>query len=226
MPDLHADGLDTMRFPASGPGDGVALIPVVVQDRTSGEVLMVASTSREMVERTIASGEAWFWSRSRNEAWHKGATSGNFLHVREIRRNCEDDSLLYLVDRDGPACHTGEVSCYFRTLDAAPVTEARPWDTADGRPGSLGWLAGVVEGRRSHSPDESYVARLLSKGVDRIAKKVGEEASEVIIAAKNRSREELAYEMADLFFHAVVLLADAGMTPADIEAELARRHRS
>ncbi|NBU26552.1 MAG: phosphoribosyl-AMP cyclohydrolase [Gammaproteobacteria bacterium] len=110
-----------MRFPATGPGDGVALIPVVVQDRTSGEVLMVASTSREMVERTIESGEAWFWSRSRNEAWHKGATSGNFLHVREIRRNCEDDSLLYLVDRDGPACHTGEVSCYFRTLDAAPV---------------------------------------------------------------------------------------------------------
>ena len=225
MPDLRPDGLDTMRFPSREPGDSVALIPVVVQDRTSGEVLMVASTSREMVARTIESGQAWFWSRSRNEAWHKGATSGNFLHVREVRRNCEDDSLLYLVDRDGPACHTGAVSCYFRTLDGSPVADAHPWDTAQGRPGTLGWLAGVVEARRASSPDESYVARLLSKGVDRIAKKVGEDAAEVIIAAKNRSREELAYEMADLFFHAVVLLADAGMTPADIEAELARRHR-
>ena len=220
MPDLSADGLDTMRFPVGG------LIPVVVQDRSSGEVLMVASTTHEMVERTIESGEAWFWSRSRNEAWHKGATSGNFLHVREIRRNCEDDSLLYLVDRDGPACHTGAVSCYYRTLDGAPVNDSRPWGTADGRPGSLGWLASIVDERRRHAPEGSYVAGLLAKGVDRIAKKVGEEASEVIIAAKNRSREELAYEMADLFFHSVVLLVDAGMTPADIEAELARRHRA
>jgi phosphoribosyl-ATP pyrophosphohydrolase/phosphoribosyl-AMP cyclohydrolase len=187
---------------------------------------MVASTTRAMVERTVESGQAWFWSRTRDEAWHKGATSGNVMHVREVRRNCEDDSLLYLVDRAGPACHTGEVSCYYRTFDGAPVTDAHPWASDGDRPGSLAWLASIVEDRRRHAPEGSYVAGLLAKGVDRIAKKVGEEAAEVIIAAKNQSREELAYEVADLFFHAVVLLADAGMTPADIEAELARRHRN
>ena len=211
-------GLDELAFPEDG------LIPVVVQDRTSGEVLMVASTTREMVARTLDSGDAWFWSRSRGEAWHKGATSGNFLRVREIRRNCEDNSLLYLVDRTGPACHTGAVSCYFRSLDASPVIDAHPWAAAPGRPGSLEWLAGIIEDRRRQAPEGSYVAGLLAKGVDRIAKKVGEEAAEVIIAAKNRSREELACEMADLWFHTLVLLADAGMSPADVEAELARRH--
>lgn len=223
MPESLADGIESLRFPEDG------LIPVVVQDRGSLAVLMVASTTRDLVARTVSSGEAWFWSRTRNEAWHKGATSGNVLHVREIRRNCEDNSLLYLVDRAGPACHTGAVSCYFRSLDGAPVPDASPAPTLPAGEGALGagsmaWLAAIIDDRRRTAPEGSYVAGLLAKGVDRIAKKVGEEAAEVIIAAKNRSRDELAGEMADLWFHSLVLLADAGMSPEDVEAVLATRH--
>ena len=220
MSGLHDGGLETIAF---GP-DG--LIPVVVQDRATGEVLMVAVTTREMVSRTIETGQAWFWSRSRNEPWHKGATSGNYLNVTEIRRNCEDTSLLYLADPVGPTCHTGAVSCYFRTLDGQNIEASKPWsESLDTRAGSLSWVHAIIEERKRTKPEGSYVAGLLARGVDRIAKKVGEEAAEVIIAAKNRSHEELSNEMADLWFHTLVLLADAGMTPADVEAVLARRHR-
>ena len=220
MSGLHDGGLETIAF---GP-DG--LIPVVVQDRATGEVLMVAFTTREMVSRTIETGQAWFWSRSRNEPWHKGATSGNYLNVTEIRRNCEDTSLLYLADPVGPTCHTGAVSCYFRTLDGQDIEASKPWsESLDTRAGSLSWVYAIIEERKRTKPEGSYVAGLLARGVDRIAKKVGEEAAEVIIAAKNRSHEELSNEMADLWFHTLVLLADAGMTPADVEAVLARRHR-
>ncbi len=220
MSRLHDGGLESITF---GP-DG--LVPVVVQDRTTGEVLMVAFTTREMVVKTIESGQAWFWSRSRNEPWHKGATSGNYLNVTEIRRNCEENSLLYLADPVGPACHTGAVSCYYRTLDGQEVEASKPWsENADVRPGSLPWVHAIIEERKRAKPEGSYVAGLLARGVDRIAKKVGEEAAEVIIAAKNRSHEELSNEMADLWFHTLVLLADAGMSPADVEAVLARRHK-
>lgn len=220
MSGLHSGGLATIVF---GP-DG--LIPVVVQDRTTGEVLMVAFTTREMVSKTLETGQAWFWSRSRSEPWHKGATSGNYLNVTEIRRNCEENSLLYLADPIGPTCHTGAVSCYYRTLDGNEIEDPKPWLEAAGpRPGSLPWLHAIIEERKRAKSEGSYVAGLLARGVDRIAKKVGEEAAEVIIAAKNRSHEELSSEMADLWFHTLVLLADAGMSPADVETVLASRHK-
>ena len=207
-------GIDELRF---GP-DGLA--PVVVQDLNTGEVLVLAFTTREMVAKTLETGDAWFWSRSRQEPWHKGATSGNFIRVREVRRNCENDSLLYLAEPVGPVCHTGAQNCYFRRLDGSPVSQAMPVE----REGGLDWLASIIRRRQQDMPEGSYTAKLLNGGVDRIAKKVGEEAAEVIIAAKNRSADELAWEMADLWYHALVLLADAGMTPADVYQVLAARH--
>lgn len=217
---LSAAGIDELRF---GP-DGLA--PVVVQDLHTGEVLVLAFTTREMVAKTLESGDAWFWSRSRQEPWHKGATSGNFIRVREVRRNCENDSLLYLAEPVGPVCHTGAQNCYFRRLDGSPVAASPATRGGASAPpeGGLDWLFAIIRQRQQEMPEGSYTARLFTGGVDRIAKKVGEESAEVIIAAKNRSREELGWEMADLWYHALVLLADAGMTPADVYQVLAARH--
>jgi len=212
MSALSATGLDDLHFGADG------LLPAVVQDRHSGEVLMVAFVNRESLSRTLGTGDAWFWSRSRGELWHKGATSGNFLRVREVRRNCEDDSLLFLCDPEGPTCHTGRRTCFYRTLDGAPVPGEAPGA------GGLDWLYAILRDRQRARPEGSYTARLLASGVDRIAKKVGEEAAEVIIAAKNRSPEELSRETADLWYHSLVLLLDAGVTPQDVYDVLAARH--
>ncbi|HEX2324478.1 MAG TPA: bifunctional phosphoribosyl-AMP cyclohydrolase/phosphoribosyl-ATP diphosphatase HisIE [Chloroflexota bacterium] len=178
--------------------------PAVAQDRRSGAVLMVAFMNREALDRTLETGQAWFWSRGRQELWHKGATSGNYLHVRQVRRNCEDNSLLLLAQPQGPTCHTGARSCYYRTLD---------------------WLFAILESRRGEAPEASYTARLLSEGVDRIGRKIGEEAAEVIIAAKNRAPDELAAETGDLWYHSLVLLLEAGMTPESVYRVLRQRHR-
>jgi phosphoribosyl-ATP pyrophosphohydrolase/phosphoribosyl-AMP cyclohydrolase len=194
----------------------------VVQDLNTGAVLVLASTNREMLAKTLETGDAWFWSRSRQQPWHKGETSGNFIRVREVRRNCEDDSLLFLAEPTGPVCHTGAPSCYYRTLGGAPVSDGAPGLT---RAGGIDWLFDIVASRQREMPVGSYTTKLLREGTDRVAQKVGEEAIEVIIAAKNRSREELASEMADLWYHALVLLADAGMTPNDVYRVLAARHK-
>jgi phosphoribosyl-ATP pyrophosphohydrolase/phosphoribosyl-AMP cyclohydrolase len=214
-PALSAAGLEEIRFG----GDG--LIPAVVQDNTSGEVLMVGFMNREALSRTLDSGDAWFWSRSRRELWHKGATSGNYLRVREVRRNCEDSSLLLLADPVGPTCHTGERTCYFRTLDGQRV--AGPDRPPPGAAGDLDWLYAIL--RRPERREGSYTSRLLAEGVDRIGRKIGEEAAEVIIAAKNRSPQELAAETADLWYHSLVLLLDAGLQPEDVYRVLRDRHR-
>jgi len=219
-PALNAAGLDEIRF---GP-DG--LVPAVVQDRTSREVLMIGFMNREALARTLESGDAWFWSRSRGELWHKGATSGNFLRVREVRRNCEDSTLLLLADPVGPTCHTGERTCYFRTLDGRRVADAAgapPPGLPAGEPGDLDWLFAIL--RQPVRREGSYTSRLLAEGVDRIGRKIGEEAAEVIIAAKNRSPQELAAETADLWYHSLVLLLDAGLQPEDVYRVLRERHR-
>jgi phosphoribosyl-ATP pyrophosphohydrolase/phosphoribosyl-AMP cyclohydrolase len=203
-------------------------------------VLMVAFMNREMLARTLETGLAWFWSRSRRQPWLKGATSGNSLRVREVRKNCEENSLLLLAEPLGPACHTGARSCYYRRLDGTPA--GAPQFSAAGRPsqaapsppaaewreatGDLDWLFAVVRQRQRARPAGSYTAALLAGGVDRIARKIGEEAAEVIIAAKNRAPQELAGEVADLWYHTLVLLADAGLTPADVYRVLAERHRA
>ena len=211
---LPRTGLDEIDF---GP-DGI--IPVIAQDLHTGEILIPAFATKEMVEKTLETGNAWFWSRGRQRPWLKGEESGNFLRVQEVRRNCENKALLYLCEPVGPACHTGAVGCFYRQLDGTEVAQPASYD----RHGSLEWLWNVIERRVRERPEGSYVVKLLDEGTDRVARKIGEEAAEVIIAAKNRSGEELANEMADLWFHSLLVLRDAGLTPDDVFRTLAARH--
>jgi phosphoribosyl-AMP cyclohydrolase / phosphoribosyl-ATP pyrophosphohydrolase len=177
-----------------------ALTPVIVQDVESGRVLMLAYADAEALRRTRETGEAWFWSRSRHELWHKGATSGNVQHVRALRLDCDGDALLALVEPAGPACHTGAESCF------AP------------------WLWRVVAERAATRPEGSYVAGLLAAGPAAAARKVGEEGVETALAAVGESDERLVAELADLWFHSYVLLAARGLQPSAVEDELRRRH--
>lgn len=193
--------------------DERGLVPVVVQEIESGAVLMVAWSDRQAVERTLATGEAHFWSRSRREPWHKGDTSGNVLHVAEALADCDRDTLLLRVRPAGPACHRGTRSCF--EPNAAAL--------------ELGWLQQVVASRRAAAPETSYTARLLGAGRERVAQKVGEEAIETVIAALavrggEGERQALVGEAADLLFHLVVLLEDCGVGAGEVAAELGRRH--
>jgi len=194
------------------------LLPVVVQHHYSGEILMVGFANREAVQKTLETGHGWFFSRSRQRLWEKGETSGNYLDLKALRVDCDADALIYLCEPHGPTCHTGERSCFFQTLDEIPSGET------SGEAAAI--LFDKIEQRKQQAePGSSYVARLLSEGVDRIAKKVGEEATEVVIAAKNADRAELAHEIADLWFHTFILLAQQGMTPEDVWEELRGRRR-
>jgi phosphoribosyl-ATP pyrophosphohydrolase/phosphoribosyl-AMP cyclohydrolase len=177
------------------------LIPAIVQDAGDGRVLMLAWMDDEALRRTRESGEAWFWSRSRGEYWHKGATSGNTLAVEEIREDCDGDAVLLRVRPAGPACHTGSRSCF------AP------------------WLWRRVADRASERPEGSYVAELLEEGPAAAARKVGEEGVEAALAGVSESDERLVEELADLWFHSYVLLAARGLDPDAVEAELRRRVR-
>jgi phosphoribosyl-ATP pyrophosphohydrolase/phosphoribosyl-AMP cyclohydrolase len=178
------------------------LTPVIVQDADTDRVLMLAYADDEAVRRTRDSGEAWFWSRSRQEHWHKGETSGNTLAVVEIRDDCDGDTLLYRVRPAGPACHTGAESCF------AP------------------WLWRVIKEREAERPEGSYVVSLLEAGPAAAARKVGEEGVEAALAAVTESDERLIEELADLWFHSYVLLASKGLDPTAVEDELRRRHPS
>jgi phosphoribosyl-ATP pyrophosphohydrolase/phosphoribosyl-AMP cyclohydrolase len=204
--------LDELNFSMDG------LLPVVVQHHRSGEVLMVGFANREAVQKTLESGHGWFFSRSRQRLWEKGETSGHYLDLKALRVDCDSDALIYLCEPHGPTCHTGAPSCFFQTLDEIPAGET------SGEAAAI--LFNTIEQRRQQAdPGSSYVARLLSEGVDRIARKVGEEATEVVIAAKNADSAELAHEIADLWFHTFILLARQGMTPEDVWAELRGRRR-
>jgi phosphoribosyl-ATP pyrophosphohydrolase/phosphoribosyl-AMP cyclohydrolase len=193
------------------------LIPAVVQDAGTGRVLMLGYMNRESFERTLSEGEVWFWSRSRGRLWRKGETSGNVLRVRAVRIDCDGDAILVLADPAGPTCHTGAVSCFFTTAHGSEGSRPATETAAE--------LFAVVRRRVAERPEGSYVAKLAAGGVDRMAKKVGEEATEVVIAALKGDRAELTREMADLWFHSYVLLAQAGLRPEDVWAELARRRR-
>ena len=179
-----------------------SLIPVIVQDATTERVLMLAYADDEAIRRTRETGDAWFWSRSRQEHWHKGATSGHTLAVEEIRDDCDGDALLYRVRPNGPACHTGAESCF------AP------------------WLWRIVAERVAEQPEGSYVASLVAGGPAAAARKVGEEGVEAALAGAGESDERLVEELADLWFHSYVLLAVRGLDPARVEEELKRRHRA
>ncbi len=201
----------TLRFDQSG------LIPAIVQHARSGEVLMLGYMNAEALRLTCESGLVTFWSRSRQAIWRKGETSGNVLRLVELRRDCDDDALLVLAEPAGPTCHTGARSCFHRDLAGEVVSRATP------PAATLARLADVVHARRATAPEQSYTAKLLQGGVDRIGKKIGEEAAEVIIAAKNASKPELAYELADLFYHSLVLMESQNLPPETVWQELERR---
>jgi phosphoribosyl-ATP pyrophosphohydrolase/phosphoribosyl-AMP cyclohydrolase len=187
------------------------LVPVVAQDHESGDVLMVAYANAEAVARTAETGFAHFWSRSRKALWKKGETSGHVLRVREARVDCDGDTLLLVVDPEGPACHTGTRTCFGDTPAAAA--------------GLLAEVERVIAARASSSPETSYTARLLHKGQDAALKKIGEEATEVILAAKSEPDERLAEEAADLVFHLLVALRQRGLGLSDVIRVLERRRR-
>jgi phosphoribosyl-ATP pyrophosphohydrolase/phosphoribosyl-AMP cyclohydrolase len=193
--------------------DGDGLVPCVVQDWRTGEVLMLAYMNREALERTLASGETHFWSRSRSELWHKGETSGNGQRLRSLRYDCDSDALLALVDPAGPACHTGERTCFYRTVGAPAVADHE----------ALPRLARTLEQRRHDLPDGSYTARLLLGGPEGIGRKVEEEAEEVARAARDESEQRLREEAADVIYHLGVLLESRGLSFSDALQELTAR---
>lgn len=189
-------------------GSDEALLPVVIRDATAGTVLTLAWANQEALRRTLESRETWLWSRSRSRLWNKGAESGNRQHVVRVSTDCDRDALLYDVQPAGPACHTGESSCF----------DDNPADIL-----SLRALRQVLEQRRAERPAESYSTYLFNSGLDKILKKVGEEATEVVVAAKNDDDERLVEEVADLVFHLSVLLVERGIPLESVGAELRRR---
>ena len=204
--------MDKIRFDERG------LVPAVVQDALSGEVLMLAYMNRESLEKTIATGETHFWSRSRNELWHKGATSGHTQKVTGLSLDCDGDTILVRVLQTGAACHTGAYSCFFEKM---PVTGEGRHEAALGE--VLGDVARVIHQRNVDRPEGSYTTKLLEGGLDRILKKVGEESGEVIIAAKNHASVEITWEVADLLYHLLVMMEVEGVSLADIAAKLGER---
>jgi phosphoribosyl-ATP pyrophosphohydrolase/phosphoribosyl-AMP cyclohydrolase len=199
--------------------DGNGLIPAIVQDRSTGSVLMLAYMNREALEKTICTGTSWFFSRSRNKLWNKGETSGNVQRVVKINVDCDKDSLLLVVDQQGAACHTGNRSCFYRDIkgekrDILPAA-ATVFDD----------LYRVVEDRSKNPKEGSYTNYLLDMGIDKTLKKIGEEAAEVIIGAKNPGKQETVYEIADLLYHITVLMLQKGIEYTEVYSELNARHQ-
>jgi phosphoribosyl-ATP pyrophosphohydrolase/phosphoribosyl-AMP cyclohydrolase len=200
--------------------DGLA--PVIVVDDRTGTVLTLAYANAEALERTIASKSTWLFSRSRNELWNKGATSGNTQQVVAVAADCDADALMYRVVPSGPACHTGSASCFGAEMRLAGEPDAGGGKFA----AAVGGLAATIAQRKRTPAPGSYTAKLFAGGVDRIGKKIGEEATEVVIAAKNSDRNELIWETADLLYHTLVLLAEREVSLDEVGAELTRRATS
>ncbi len=192
------------------------LVPVVVQDYRNEEVLMVAYMNREAFEQTIRTGVMTYWSRSRSELWVKGLTSGHYQYLKELRIDCDNDTLLARVSQIGAACHTGNRSCFYRTALKKDTPQRNPMKVFED-------VYGTIEDRRIHPKEGSYTNYLFNKGIDKILKKCGEEATEIVIAAKNPNPEEVKYEMADFLYHMMVLMSERGITWDDIAQELANR---
>ena len=194
--------------------DSRGLIPAVIVNDATDQVLMLAYMNEESLKISLEKGLTCFWSRSRQELWLKGETSGNYQHIVSITADCDRDTLLIRVIPDGPACHLGTDSCF-----AYPLLEKE-----DGVRFSYEGLMELLKGRKSEKKEGSYTSYLFEKGLDKILKKVGEESSEVIIAAKNEDKRETVYEIADLAYHIMVLMVEAGISLEDIREELASRH--
>ena len=198
--------VDNLKFDPSG------LIAAIVQDAKTHEVLTLAYMNSESLARTIETEQTWFWSRSRNELWHKGETSGNTQRVVEIIPDCDGDALVVLVEPSGPACHTGARSCFSNSSD-----------TSADLSGLLDQLYAVIKEREQLRPEDSYTTYLFNEGLDKILKKVGEESAETIVAAKNDSTAAFVSEVSDLLYHLLVLLVARGVSLEQVRAELARR---
>ena len=205
--------------------DQRGLIPAVVQDAHTREVLTLAYMNRESLERTIETKETWLWSRSRNELWHKGETSGNTQRVLEVILDCDQDALVVLVEPAGPACHTGERTCFHNALESDPrkPTPDAPRPSIEDLGAMMTKLYELVQSRERERPAGSYTTYLFNEGLDKILKKLGEESAETIIAAKNESREPLISEASDLIYHLLVLLVQRGVSLNEIRDELAQR---
>ena len=215
---------ETIRYDANG------LITAVAQDSGTGEVLMVAHMNREALRQTLATGQAWYWSRSRGRLWQKGEESGHTQRVVGVHVDCDGDALVLRVQQTGPACHTGHRSCFFRTVSAGngdPVVAPEPGAPArpDGAAGVLTEVAAVLADRRAHPREGSYTTRLFADGLARLNEKIMEEAAEVTRAARKETHERLVEETADLWFHSLALLVFLGVRADDVFAELARRRR-
>ena len=196
------------------------LIPAILQDIESGEVLMMAYMNQEALKKTVETKKACFWSRSREELWLKGETSGNYQEVENISLDCDGDTLLLQVRPTGPACHTGKKSCFYQSI----TTNQKKDYSFNLKMAFLNKLYQVIEDRKSNLPEESYTTYLFEEGIDKIGKKVAEEAAEVIIAGKNESAEEIIYESADLIYHLLVLLVLNEVSLEAVVAELQNRH--
>ena len=200
--------IDELKFDEKG------LIPAIVVDAKTKKVLTLAYMNRESLEISLEKELTCFWSRSRNELWLKGETSGNYQHIVSITADCDNDALVVLVDPDGPACHTGSYSCFTKPVFQS---EERSEFSYEG-------LMELIRGRKTNPQDGSYTTYLFNKGLDKILKKVGEESTEVIIAAKAEDKKETVYEIADLAYHIMVLMVETGISLDDIRDELASRH--
>ena len=205
--------LDFSNFKLNSDG----LIPVVAQNYKTGEVLMLAYMNAEAFDRTVKTGKMTYYSRSRQSLWTKGETSGHFQYVKSLTIDCDKDTLLAKVEQIGPACHTGSPTCFFQTIAGTDYDETNPLEIFQS-------VYDTILDRKKHPKEGSYTNYLFDKGIDKILKKVGEEAAEVIIAAKNPNTEELKYELADFLYHAMVLMAERGLTWDDIIRELSDRH--
>ena len=194
--------------------DEKGLIPAIVVDSVTKKVLTLAYMNKESLEISLEKGLTCFWSRSRNELWLKGETSGNYQHIVSITADCDKDALVVVVEKDGPACHTGTDSCFTNSV----------WESENLREFSLQGLYDMLVGRNETRPEGSYTTYLFEKGIDKILKKVGEECTEVIIAGKADDKKETIYELADLAYHAMVLMVQMGISVEDIHKELASRH--
>ncbi|QHE53538.1 bifunctional phosphoribosyl-AMP cyclohydrolase/phosphoribosyl-ATP diphosphatase HisIE [Pontibacillus sp. HMF3514] len=199
--------------------DEKGLVPAIIQDAQSKEVLTLAYMNKEALTSTLEKGETVLYSRSRQEIWHKGATSGNTQKVHSIRYDCDQDAVLVQVVPNGPACHKGDYSCF------SEVVQGKEDAPKENRYAFLDELQSVLAERKATLPEGSYTSSLFQGGVDRIGKKIGEEASEVIIAAKNNDNEELKWETADLFFHILLMLTQQGLPFDDVLSALESRHK-
>lgn len=200
--------LNTLKFDEKG------LIPAIVVDTNTKQVLTLAYMNRESLEISMREGCTCFWSRSRQELWRKGETSGNRQHIVSITADCDQDALVIEVQKDGPACHTGAESCFHNPVFDGPAPAGFTYEG----------LMQLLQGRKADLPEGSYTTYLFEKGLDKILKKVGEETTEVIIAAKDHDRANTIYEIGDLAYHVMVLMVEAGISLADLRQELASRH--